>query len=209
MFGQDRIGVDVRQHGEALLHQDFRRPQGADRVGQQVAGIRDHLEFHEGVLLLAGQLGQLPAEAGHPHRLLRGGTAGGIGQHPDALPIDRFEQAFVAGGLALHPAYGDRDDLAATGHQAGLHGRQAGVLAGTGHQAAAEAATADHQARVLGGTGDGAAWKGVGAMGHSARGFLQGWTTDNSRIGAWLEGTAWPLSLPDLPLAWEQLLVEL
>ena len=186
MFGKDRIGVDIGQHGEALLHQNFGRPQGADRVGQQVAGIRDHLEFHERVVLLAGQLGQLPAEAGHPHRLLRGGTAGGVGQHPDALPVNRFEQAFVAGGLALHPAHGDGDDLAATGRQAGLHGRQAGVLAGTGHQAAAEAATADHQARI------GRAWEGIGAMGHSALGFLQGWTTDNSRIGAWFEGTAWP-----------------
>ena len=116
---------------------------GAEGIRQQVAAIGDHLQLHKGVVLLAGEFGQLAAEPGHPDRLLGGGAAGGVGQHPDAAPIDRLHQAAMAGSLALHPSHRHGHDLAAAGHQAGLHHRQGGVFAGARHQAAAEASAAD------------------------------------------------------------------
>jgi len=38
-FGQDGIGVDVRQHHESLLNELLRCRKGLDRVGQQIARI--------------------------------------------------------------------------------------------------------------------------------------------------------------------------
>ena len=64
----------------------------------------------------------------------------------------------MAGSLALDPTHGNGHDFAVAGRQAGLHGRQARIFAGAGHQAAAEAAPTDHKwipvaGRFAGGSG--------------------------------------------------------
>ena len=105
-LGQEWIGIDVGQHCEALLHQLLSGRQGAEWIGQQMTSVWNHLQLHEAVALLACQLGQLPSQAGHPDRLLGGGTAGRVGQHPDALPVDGLQQAYMAGSLALDPTAG-------------------------------------------------------------------------------------------------------
>ena len=45
---QHRVGIDVRQDGKAFLHEDLRRGQSLDRVGQQISRIGMNLEFDPG-----------------------------------------------------------------------------------------------------------------------------------------------------------------
>ena len=144
MLGEEGIGIDVGEHREALFDQLFGGFEGADGVRQQMSAVWNHLQLHEGVVFLAGQLGQLPAQPGHPDGFFGGGTAGCVGQHPDPLPVDGFQEAFMARCLALHPAHGHGDDLAATGGQAGLHAGEAGVFPRASHQSTLKAAAPNH-----------------------------------------------------------------
>ena len=120
------------------LHQAFGGLQGADRIGQKMSGVRNHLQLDEGVLLLPCQLGQLPSKPGDTHRFLRIGAACGVGQHPDSVPVDGFHQALMACCNGLHPSHSHRDHVAAGSLDALLHQSHRWVFAGAREQTAVE-----------------------------------------------------------------------
>ena len=86
-----------------------------------MSGVRNHLQLHEGVVLLPRQLGELPSKPCDAHRFFGIGAARRVGQHPDPLPINRFHQALMACCNGLHPAHSHGDHVAAGSLDALLH----------------------------------------------------------------------------------------
>jgi len=76
---EHRVGIDVRQDGEALLHKNLGGLERLDGVGQQVARIRVDFELHP--VWHSGGDGQ----AGQAHGLLSGEGAAGIWQQKDVV----------------------------------------------------------------------------------------------------------------------------
>ena len=79
------IGVDVGQHGETFLHEDFGGFQRLNRIGQQVGGIGMDFELHPLRQACGG------GEAGEAHGLLRVHRAAGVGQDEISFRIDEIE----------------------------------------------------------------------------------------------------------------------
>ena len=82
-FGQHGIREDVRQDREAVLDERRRRAQRLDRIGQEVARVRDDLEL-DPVRQAAG-----PGEPRGPDRLVGGLAARGVREKEHLLRQER------------------------------------------------------------------------------------------------------------------------
>ena len=133
------VGVDVGQDGETLLHQQAGRLQGANRVGEQVLGVRDDFQLHK-----VG-LGYFTAQAGDEQGFLDGGAAGGVGQDVVLAPVDVVEDGLLGGVVKVKAADGDGNHLGA-GSGDGVHHVFVGaVAAGADYQAGRETLAPNYQ----------------------------------------------------------------
>ena len=113
-FRQNRIGVDVGQHGETFLHEHFRRRQRFDRIGQQIARIGMNLELDP--VRQSGGDGE-PREA---HRIGGVARAARVRQKQKTFRVDKIEDVRerIASTGKIGAAQRDRHQLRAARYQA-------------------------------------------------------------------------------------------
>jgi len=120
--GENRIGVDVGKHDEALGHQRLGRPKRFDRVRQQVVRIGRHLQLDP------VDPGGRPRQARQADRLVGRPGPGRVGQKLIATAVD-LAQRVVARVVDVHAAKRHRHDLGARGVQRLRHDLRRGKLA--------------------------------------------------------------------------------
>ena len=122
-LGDDRIVVRVGHDHEALARERLGGLQQPLHVGEERAGVADHLQLHH--LAEPG----LPREIGGADGLVGRVAAGRVRQQREALGVDEVEDRFALAGQA-HAPHGDGDDLGA-GFVVGLaHDLVRRILAG-------------------------------------------------------------------------------
>ena len=114
-FGQDGVGVDVRENGETLLDKGFSRPKGLHRVGQQVARLRGDLQLYPG-----GQpCGS--GKPGQPDRFLGVDCPARVGKQEISVGVDELEYVRPSRRFQVDPAKRDGDHLRSRGLERATH----------------------------------------------------------------------------------------
>ncbi len=117
-FGEDGVGVDVGEDGEAFLDEDFGGFEGFDGVGEEVGGIGVDFEFYP--FREAGGVG----ESGEADGFLGVHGAAGVGEEEIFIGIDEVED--VGKGIVFSgevgAAEGDGYDLGSGGFEGVFHG---------------------------------------------------------------------------------------
>ena len=111
-FGQYRVGIDVRQHNKAFLHELIRGFERFDRVGQQVTRVRMDLQLHP-----VRQSGSA-RQSRESHGFLGVHCAAGVGQDQITLRINEIQNVREGIMFAAQVRAAERD---------GDHFRAAGV----------------------------------------------------------------------------------
>jgi SAM-dependent methyltransferase len=124
-FGQDGVGIDVREDGETFGGEDFGGAQCFNRVGQQILRVGVDLQFDP-----LGQSGR-GGEAGEADRFLRVHGAARVGEKEVLFRIDEIKNVGerIAGAAQVGPAQCDGDDLRAAGLERVAHELVRGKLA--------------------------------------------------------------------------------
>ena len=144
-FGQNRVGIDVRQHGEFFANEHFGCAKGFDRIGQQVTRVRMDFELDP-----FGQTGG-GSKSGQAEGFFGVHRAAGIGQKEVAIRIDEFEdvgeRVFLSGEISA--TKGDGNDLSAASSEGFAHRFGRGELAGADEESRLELASGNGQRSVF------------------------------------------------------------
>ena len=110
-LGQHRVGVDVRQYGEALGNKCLGGIESLNRIRQQVARIRMNLEFDP-----LGETGG-SGEFGQPHGFVGVHRATCVRQDEILFGVDEFQNVGVGIVVSgeIRTSQGDGHDLCAAG----------------------------------------------------------------------------------------------
>ena len=125
-LGEDRVGIDVGEDGEAFLDEDFSGGKRFDGVGEEVAGVGMDFEFDP-----FGQSGS-GGEAGEADGFTSVHGAAGVGEDEIFFLVDEVEDVGVGIVFAseVRAAEGDGDDFGAAGFKTLGHGLIGRELAG-------------------------------------------------------------------------------
>ena len=94
---QDRIGLDIRQNGKALLYEYLRCLQRLDRIRQEVPWLRRQLQFYP--RLEPSSAGKLRQANG----FLRRSRARGVRENQLFLAVQRWHDAVFIRAIQIHP----------------------------------------------------------------------------------------------------------
>ena len=145
-FGEDGIGVDVREDGESFFDKDFSGLECFDGIGKEVGGIRVDFEFHPLRQACGG------GEAGEADGLFGIHGPAGVREEEVFFRVDEFEDVRVGIALAgeIGAAEGHGDDPGAAGGEGIPHGFIGRKLTGAEEETGVEIAAGDGEERHQG-----------------------------------------------------------